>query len=185
MVLRPWRPNLIWKLLWNDSGVILEILEINPGSFFNAKVHFWTYVLLWNSYFANVDHSEAISQHLLINLDLGPTLKCAPGHDSIKDSTIIKSYWLKVGLVHFQNQHISSVYFVCSTLAAINGANAFPGNPFVSFNWSPILQVSRIGYLPEIGFSSYLASEFPGNLLVQGCWRRTEIVHFLEMRYFR
>ena len=38
-------------------------------------------------------------QHLVINLDQGPHLKCAPGHDSIKDSNIIKSYWLKNGVV--------------------------------------------------------------------------------------
>ena len=40
------------------------------------------------------------SHHLVINPDPGPVLKCAPGHNSIKDLSIIKSYWLKVGLVH-------------------------------------------------------------------------------------
>ena len=40
MVLGSWRQNIVWKLLQNDSGVILEILEIDSGSFFNVKVHF-------------------------------------------------------------------------------------------------------------------------------------------------
>ena len=40
MVLGSWRQNIIWKLLRNDSGVILEILEIDPDSFFNVKVYF-------------------------------------------------------------------------------------------------------------------------------------------------
>ena len=42
-------------------------------------------------FYKNEDY-EVISQHLLINLDLGPTLKCAPGHDGMEDSNIIKSY---------------------------------------------------------------------------------------------
>ena len=42
------------------------------------------------------------SQHLVINLDLGPTLKCAPDHDSMNASIIIKSYSLKSGVM--QNQ---------------------------------------------------------------------------------
>ena len=40
MVLGSWRQNIIWKLLRNDWGVILEILEIDSDSFFNVKVHF-------------------------------------------------------------------------------------------------------------------------------------------------
>ena len=100
-----------------------------------------------------------------MNPDLGPSLKCALGHDSIKDSTIIKSYWLKVGLVHFQNQHISFVYFRCSTSTSMNAENKFPGNSFAAFNWSPILQVSRVGYIAEIGSSTSPGNEFPGNSL--------------------
>ena len=30
--------SIIWKLPWNDSGVILEILEIGSESLFNVKV---------------------------------------------------------------------------------------------------------------------------------------------------
>ena len=67
---------------------------------------FWTYSLIWNSYFAKCENSEVISQHLLINLDLGPSLKCAPGHESIEDFSIIKSYWLKIGVVDFQKSEI-------------------------------------------------------------------------------
>ena len=87
-----WRLDIIWKLLWNDSGVILEILEIDSGSFFNVKVHFLNICLDLKLIFSKFENSEVISQHLLINLDLGPALKCAPGHDSIEDSSIIKSY---------------------------------------------------------------------------------------------
>ena len=92
MVLGSWRLNIIWKLPWNDSGVILEILEIDSGSFFNVKVCFLNIFLDLKLIFSKFENSEVISQHLLINLDLGPTLKCAPGHDSIEDSSIIKSY---------------------------------------------------------------------------------------------
>ena len=35
--------------------------------------------------------------------DPGLALKCVPGHDSIKDSSIINSYWLEGGLVHSEN----------------------------------------------------------------------------------
>ena len=40
----------MWKLDWNDSGVILELLEIDSGSFFNVKVYFWNPFLIRNSY---------------------------------------------------------------------------------------------------------------------------------------
>ena len=42
-------------------------------------------------------------QHIAINPNLGPDLKRAPDHDSIKDSSIIKSYCPKIGVVDFQN----------------------------------------------------------------------------------
>ena len=45
------------------------------------------------------------SQHLATNPSPGPSLKCAPGHESIEDSIIIKSYWLKSGVVQNQNRH--------------------------------------------------------------------------------
>ena len=50
------------------------------------------------------------SQHLVINLDQGPHLKCAPGHDSIEDSSIMKSYCLKSGIVQNPYHHISFLY---------------------------------------------------------------------------
>ena len=34
----------------------------------------------------------------------GPALKCAPGHDSIKDSSIIKKHWLKIEVM--DNKHM-------------------------------------------------------------------------------
>ena len=92
MVLRPRRVDIIWKLLQNDSEVILEILEIVSGSFFNVKVQFLNIFLDVKLIFPKIENSEVISRHLLINLGLGPPLKCAPGHDSMEDSTFIKSY---------------------------------------------------------------------------------------------
>ena len=64
------------------------------------------------------------SHHLVINPDPGLASKCAPGHDSIKDSSIIKSYWLKVGLVHSEKLEVR--------LWAILGWGAllFSGRPF-------------------------------------------------------
>ena len=103
------------------------------------------------------------SHHLVINPDPGPVLKCAPGHDSIKDSSIIKSYWLKVGLVRFQNRHTWFLYFRRSTSTSMTAENEFPGNSFSAFNWSPILQVSRLGYIADIGSSSSPGNEFLGN----------------------
>ena len=38
------------------------------------------------------------SQHLVMNPGQGPTLQCAPGHKSMEDFSIIKSYWLKSGV---------------------------------------------------------------------------------------
>ena len=34
-----------------------------------------------------------------------------------------------------------------------------PGNLLLAFNYSPILQASWTGYMPEIGFSSYAVNE--------------------------
>ena len=93
----------------------------------------------------------------------GPALKCAPGQDSIKDSSIIKSYWHGRGVMPFQNRHIWFLYSLDSTPTAMNAENEFPRNPFSAFNWSPILQVSRIGYMPEIEVSRSPGNEFLGN----------------------
>ena len=79
------------------------MLELDLGSFFNVKVYLFNIFLNLKPIFYNIWVSEVISQHLLINLDLGPTLKCAPGHDSIEDSSIIKSYWLKSGVADSEN----------------------------------------------------------------------------------
>lgn len=37
MVWGSWRPNIIWKLFQNDLGVILELLEMDSGLFFQYK----------------------------------------------------------------------------------------------------------------------------------------------------
>ena len=44
------------------------------------------------------------SQHLVTNLDQGPLLKCAPDHHSMFPSIIIKSYYLKSGVMQNQNR---------------------------------------------------------------------------------
>ena len=51
------------------------------------------------------------SHHLVINLGLGPTLKCAPGRDSIKDSNIIKVTGSKVELWVSKSGFLLSEHF--------------------------------------------------------------------------
>ena len=51
------------------------------------------------------------SQHLVINLDQGPLLKCAPGHHSMFPSIIIKSYYLKSGVMQNQNLFLENWHF--------------------------------------------------------------------------
>ena len=94
------RANIIWNLLRNGSGLILESLGIDSGSFFIVQVTILNMSLFINSEHEKMSLSNFKSHHLVINPDLGPPSKCDPGHDSIEDSSIIKSYWLKVGLVH-------------------------------------------------------------------------------------
>ena len=72
-----------------------------------SKVKFWTSKLTFGPQNAKIWTYKLKSQHLVINLDQGPTLKCAPGHKSMEDFKIIKSYWLKSGVVQNQNRHIS------------------------------------------------------------------------------
>ena len=83
--------------------MIFDLLEINPGAFLGEKVHIWNIFL--NIISKNNKSSDLIfkSQHLVINPGQGPLLKCAPGQDSIKDSSIIKSYCLKIGVADIQN----------------------------------------------------------------------------------
>ena len=33
--------NIIWKLRRNDSGIIFNLCEINPGPFLDVKVNIW------------------------------------------------------------------------------------------------------------------------------------------------
>ena len=91
MVLGLRRVNIIWKLLRNCSGFILELLEIDLEQFFNQKVNILIIFLHINS--ENLKKSSLIfnSQHLVMNPGQGPAIKCAPGHKSIEDSNIIKS----------------------------------------------------------------------------------------------
>ena len=41
MVLGSGGVNIIWKLVGNDSGVISELLEIDPEQIVNRKVQIW------------------------------------------------------------------------------------------------------------------------------------------------
>ena len=83
--------------------MFFDLLEIHPGPFLEVKVHIWNIFL--NIISKNNKSSDLIfkSQHLVINPGQGPLLKCAPGQDSIKDSSIIKSYCLKSGVMDKQN----------------------------------------------------------------------------------
>ena len=56
-----------------------------------------------NSKVKNISSLMLISQHLVMNAGQGPCWKCAPGHDSIADYSIIKSYWLKSGVTDSEN----------------------------------------------------------------------------------
>ena len=49
MVSGSWRVNVIWKLLQNYAKFILELLEIDSGSFSNQKVHIGNIFLYTNS----------------------------------------------------------------------------------------------------------------------------------------
>ena len=76
-------------------------MDLEP--FFDQKVDILNISLDIN--YENCKNSNLIfkSQHLVMNPGQGPALKCAPGHDSIKDSSIIKSYCLKRGVMDKQN----------------------------------------------------------------------------------
>ena len=86
-----WLRSVFW-FIGNQSGTVS-----------GRKVHIWNIIHNINS--KNTKNQCLIfkSQHLVINPGQGPLLKCAPGQDSIKDSSIIKSYWLKSGVMDKQN----------------------------------------------------------------------------------
>ena len=106
MVLGSWRVNFIWKIVWNDSGAILELLEIDTEHASNVKVHMLTISPTINS--QNNYNSKFISrfQHLVTNVDQGPHLKFAPGHESMEDSDIIRNCLLKSGSVDLEKNAI-------------------------------------------------------------------------------
>ena len=148
-------PDLVqnyWKLIWNHCSI--------------RKSIFWQFFLIKKSKNNTSRNLICESHHLVMNPGQGPILKCAPGHKSVEDWNIIKSYWPKSGVVQIQNRRVSFLYFFCSRSTALNAITAFPGNSFVAFNQSPILQVSRIGGMPEMGFSSYPVNELLGNSVV-------------------
>ncbi len=86
------RVDITWKLLGNDSGMILELLETDSEPFSNRKFHIWDIVPEINSQNEKSQNLISKSQHLVMNPTQGPHLKCAPGHKSMEDSSIIKSY---------------------------------------------------------------------------------------------
>ena len=80
-----------------------DLLEIDLEPFFDQKSIYLEYALGIIS--ENDKNSNLIfkSLHPVMDPGQGPCLKCAPGHDSIKDSSIIKSYCLKSGVMEFQH----------------------------------------------------------------------------------
>ena len=78
-------------------------MEIDLELVFDQKVNIWNMSLDVNSESDKNSNLVFKSQHLVTNPGQGPALKCSPGHDSIKDSSMIKSYCLKQGGVAFQN----------------------------------------------------------------------------------
>ena len=82
----------------DDVRILLKvILSLEQPS----KVKFGTSKLNFGP--QNVTILDLKSQHLVINLDQGPHLKCAPSDDSMNASIIIKSYNLKSGVMQNQN----------------------------------------------------------------------------------
>ena len=79
-----------------------------------SKTPFWTSKLIFNLFDLKFWTSKLKSQHLVINLDQGPVLKCAPGHKSMNASIMIKSYSLKSGVM--QNQNFNILFLDFSTL---------------------------------------------------------------------
>ena len=59
--------------------------------------------MIWSLDFTISALPELISHHLPIHIDLGPALKCAPGHKSMEDFSIINSYRFKSGLARSEN----------------------------------------------------------------------------------
>ena len=83
--------------------MIVNLLEIHPESFLDVKVNIWNTFLDINFPITENQHLNVKSKHIVINPDQGPPLKCAPGQDSIKDSSIIKNHCPKIGVMDNQN----------------------------------------------------------------------------------
>ena len=77
--------------------VMLSLKQPSKVRFWSLKTEFWT--------------SKLKSQHLVIHLDQGPHLKCAPSHKSMNTSITIKSYSLRNVVVQNQNLNIWFFYF--------------------------------------------------------------------------
>ena len=149
MDLESWMSNIIWKLPWNDSEVLLEILELDLGSFFYVKVYLFNIFFNLKPIFYKIWVSEVISQHLLINLDLGPTLKCAPGHDSIEDSSIIKSYWLKSRVVGLEKWFSAFRPFLELTSTTLHSVQTFSGNFCTEWTQIKVQQIRGTDICPK------------------------------------
>ena len=83
--------------------MIFDLLEIVLLPFLSIKVHIWNLSLNMILKKKTKQNLNSKSQNLVINPDQGPALKCAPGHESIKDSSIIKSYRLKIRVMDIQH----------------------------------------------------------------------------------
>ena len=78
-------------------------MEIDLESLLDQKVNSWNISLDMNSENGETSNLNFKSQHLVMNPGQGPSLNCAPGHDSIKDASIIKSYYRRRRVMVFQN----------------------------------------------------------------------------------
>ena len=102
MVLGSRRVNITWNFLRNYSRVVLELLEMDLESLFNHQVNLWNSYLNINSENEGKRYLIFKSHHQGMNSGQGPSLKCAPSRNSIKDCNIIKSYWHGRGVLWTQ-----------------------------------------------------------------------------------
>ena len=66
-----------------------NVVPVDPAA---DASHIWDIVPEINSQNEKNQNLISKSQHLVMNPAQGPHLKCAPGHKSMEDSSIIKSY---------------------------------------------------------------------------------------------
>ena len=81
----------------------LVSIVVWPGEPFFENTFVKQLIMHFEIRFEKISNLRFKCQHTAIDPNPGPDLKCAPHHDSIKDSSIIKSYSPKIAVVDFQN----------------------------------------------------------------------------------